>query len=108
MYSLEILLVVVLLVLLAAHNVQRISRRVSVACFAIGLAIIVLSILLGQARWQMAPPYLLFLVLSLLLLKRSYSHVVLRSIGVALGALLLAIGVTLSLALPVVRLPRCV
>ena len=105
MYSLEILLVVVLLVLLAAHNVQRISRRVSVACFAIGLAIIVLSILLGQARWQMAPPYLLFLVLSLLLLKRSYSHVVLRSIGVALGALLLAIGVTLSLALPVVRLP---
>ena len=61
--------------------------------------------MLGQARWQMAPAYLLFVILSLLLLKRSYSHVVLRSIGIAFGALLLGIGVMLSLALPIVTLP---
>ena len=105
MYPLEMLLVAVLLVLLVAQNVRRLSRDVSLACFAIGLFIILLSILLGQVRWQMAPAYLLFLILSLLLLKRSYSHVVLRSIGIAFGALLLAIGVILSGALPIVTLP---
>ncbi len=105
MYPLEILLVIVLLVLLVAQNVRGISRNVSLACFAIGLFIILLSTLLGQARWQMAPAYLLFVILSLLLLKRSHSHVVLRSIGIAFGALLLGIGVMLSLALPIVTLP---
>ena len=105
MYSLEMLLVIVLLVMLAAQSVPRMGRRVSVACFAIGLAVLLLSVLLGQVRWQMAPPYVLFLILSLLLLKRSYSHVVLRSIGVTFGVLLLIVGVTLSLALPIVTLP---
>ena len=105
MYSLEIFLVIALLILLVAQNVRWISRHVSLACAAIGLAVILLSALLGQARWQMAPAYLLFLILLLLLLKRSYSHIALRSIGIAFGALLLAVGVTLSLALPVVRLP---
>ena len=105
MYPLEILLVVVLLVLLVAQNVRGISRNVSLACFAIGLFIMLLGALVGQARWQMATAYLLFVILSLLLLKRSYSHVILRSIGIALGALLLGIGVMVSLALPIVTLP---
>ena len=105
MYLAEILLAIVLLALLVTQNVRGLSRNVSLACFAIGLFIILLSTVLGQARWQMAPAYLLFVILSLLLLKRSYSHVVLRSIGIAFGALLLAIGVTLSLALPIVTLP---
>jgi predicted dienelactone hydrolase len=73
--------------------------------FAIALSTILLSIFSGQVRWQMAPAYLLFLILALLLLKRSYSHVALRSIGIAFGALLLGVGVTLSLALPIVTLP---
>ncbi len=105
MYLLEILLVIVLLGLLVAQNVRRINRKISLTCFAIGLAIILLSILLGQARWQMAPAYLLFLILSMLLLKRSHSHIVLRSIGVTFGALMIGVGVILSLALPIVRLP---
>jgi predicted dienelactone hydrolase len=105
MYLLEILLAVVSLVLLVAQNVRGIARNVSLVSFAIALSTISLSVLLDQARWQMGPAYLLFLVLSLLLLKRSYSHVVLRSIGIAVGAMLLGISVMLSLALPIVTLP---
>jgi predicted dienelactone hydrolase len=105
MYLSEILLVIVLLALLVTQNVRGTSRNVSLACSAIGLFIILLSALLGQARWQMTPAYLLFVILSLLLLKRSYLHVVLRSIGIAFGALLLGISVMLSLALPIVTLP---
>jgi predicted dienelactone hydrolase len=106
MYLLEILLVIVLLILLVAQNVREIVRSVSLALFAIALSTILLSILLGQLRWQMAPAYLLLLILSLLLLKRSHSHIILRSIGIAFGALLLGIGVMLSLALPIVTLPE--
>ena len=76
MYFSEILLALVLLALLVTQNVRGINRNVSLACFAIGLFIVLLSALLGQVRWQMAPAYLLFLILSVLLLKRSYSHVV--------------------------------
>jgi predicted dienelactone hydrolase len=105
MYALEILLVLALVTLLAAQTTPRIGRNVTLTSAAIGFGIVFSSVVLGLVRWQMAPAYLLFLVLSLLLLKRSYSHVVLRSIGVAFGVLLLAIAATLSLALPIVTLP---
>jgi predicted dienelactone hydrolase len=104
MYALEILLVGVLFVLLVAQGVRGSVRNASLALFALALSIFLLSLLLGQLRWQMAPAYLLFLILSLLLLKRSYAHVVIRSIGIAFGALLLAVAVTLSLGLPIVTL----
>ena len=70
-----------------------------------GVFIILLSALLGQARWQMAPAYFLFVVLSLLLFKRSFAHVALRSVGIAVGAILLGVAVMLCLALPIVTLP---
>ena len=103
-FGLEIVLSIVLLALLIAQNVRGMPRDVPLGLFSAGLVTIVFSIALGQARWQMAPAYLLFVVLSLLLLKRSFSHVAVRSIGVTIGALLLTIAVTLSLALPVVTL----
>jgi predicted dienelactone hydrolase len=103
-YPAEILLFIVVLVLLTAQTLRRIGRIVALAASAIGFATIVSSSLLGQARWQMAPAYLLLVILSLLLFKRSYSHVALRSIGIAFGALLLGVGVFLSLALPIVTL----
>lgn len=105
MYLLETVLVAAVLALLVARNVRPISRNVALASFAIGSIAILSSVLLGQARWQLAPAYLLFLALSLLLLKRSYSHVVVRSVGVAIGVLLLGLGVMLAVALPIVTLP---
>jgi predicted dienelactone hydrolase len=105
MYALEILLAIFLLASLIAQTVRGIGRTVALFTLAIAFITILASGLLGQARWQMGPAYLLFLILSLLLLKHSYTHVVLRSIGIALGALLLGVGVALSLALPIVTLP---
>jgi predicted dienelactone hydrolase len=105
MYLSEILFVVALLVLLVAQSLRGVARTFSLVAFAIAVLALLSSVFLGQVRWQMAPAYLLLLVLSLLLLRRSYSHVVLRSIGIAFGALLLAVAVTLSVALPIVTLP---
>ena len=106
MYGSEMVFTIVLLALLITQNVRGMRRQVPLGLFSAGVVTIVFSIALDQARWQMAPAYLLFVVLSLLLLKRSFSHVAVRSIGVMIGAMLLMIAVTLSLALPIVTL-RC-
>ena len=104
MYGSEMVFTIVLLALLIMQNVRGMRRQVPLGHFSAGVVTIVFGIALDHARWQMAPAYLLFVVLSLLLLKRSFSHVAVRSIGVTIGALLLTIAVTLSLALPVVTL----
>jgi dienelactone hydrolase len=103
--SLEVVLVLVAVALLLAQNVRGVRRKYLVALLAAGLALVVTSGALGQLRWQMAPVYLLFASLSLLLLRHAYAHVAVRSIGVLLGLVLVAIGVTLSLGLPVLTLP---
>ena len=54
-------------------------------------------------RWR--PPISLFGILSLLLLRRAHSHIAVRSLGVSFGIVLLAIGVTASLGLPILTLP---
>lgn len=105
MYLLETVLVIVLLGLLAAQSVRGATRTVVLACAGAAFAVVVSSVLCGQARWQMAPAYLLFIILALLLLKRSHAHAVIRSVGVVLGSLLLGVAVMLSLALPIVELP---
>ena len=73
--------------------------------FLAGLSVVLLSAFLAQMRWQMAPAYLLFVALSLLLLRRSYSHVAVRSIGAVVGVLFLIASVALSVGFPVLRLP---
>ncbi|HEU4617161.1 MAG TPA: hypothetical protein VFV10_03935 [Gammaproteobacteria bacterium] len=105
MYPSEMLLVLALFGLLVTQNVRRMNRKAAVACFAVAGAALVSGLAQGQIRWQMTPGYLLFAILSVLLLRRTYSHVALRSIGIALGALLLGLAVSLSLALPIVTLP---
>jgi predicted dienelactone hydrolase len=104
MYFLEILLATSLLLLIAQH-VRAPHRKFLSILFAAALVAFLASLILGQLRWQMAPVYLLFLVLTLLLLKRSRSHAVLKYIGAASGVLLLASGAALSLALPIRTLP---
>jgi hypothetical protein len=102
---LEIAAVLIVLVFVIAQNVRGFERRYLLALGAAGLSIVGASALLGQLRWQMAPVYFLLVVLCLLLFRRPYSHVVLRSMGLALGILLLAVSVTLSFGLPVLTLP---
>jgi predicted dienelactone hydrolase len=105
MYLLEILFVIVLLALLVAQNVRGVGRGVSFIAFALALVIVLASAVSGDARWQMAPAYLLLSILGLLLAKPSHSHVVVRSIGAGCGTLLVGVAVALSLALPIVTLP---
>jgi predicted dienelactone hydrolase len=105
MYPLEILLVLALTAQLITQNLRRVDRRASLGASIIALAAIALSIALGQARWQMAPAYLLAAALALLwFLRKSFSHVAVRCIGAGAGFLLVALSVLLSLALPIVKL----
>lgn len=105
MYLLELILFIILLVLLVTQNKKGIPVKVPLTLFLIGIFTILLSIVLNQARWQIGPAYLLFVILGLLLLKKSYSHVIIRSIGIFFGLMLLGISVVLSLALPIITLP---
>jgi len=105
MRLLEIVFALIALGLLIAQNLRAGERKYLLALFATGLSALVLSAVLGQLRWQMAPAGLVFAISSLLLMRRAYSHAVVRSVGVFLGAVFLAISVTLSLGLPVLTLP---
>ena len=105
MYLLEIVFVLIATGLVVAQNVRAGQRKHLLALFAAGLSTLVLSAALGQPRWQMVPAGLVFATSSLLLLRRAYSHAAIRSVGVFLGAVFLAISVTLSRGLPVFTLP---
>ena len=72
MYPLEIGFILVALGFLVAQNVRGLGTKYPYVLLAAGLATIVLTVFLGQMRWQMAPAYLLFAILCLLFLKRSY------------------------------------
>jgi len=105
MYLLEIALVAITLGLLIAQNVRGAQRRHLRVLFAAGAAAILLSSVLGQMRWQMLPAYLVFVLASLFLLKRSYWHGAVRSLGVAVGISLLTASVVLAVGLPIMTLP---
>jgi len=67
MQVLEIVFVLIALALLIAQNVRSGGRKYPLALVAAGLSILVLSAVLGQLRWQMAPAVLVFATSTLLL-----------------------------------------
>ena len=101
MRPLEMLFILIVAGFLVAQNFRGIQRTYLFALAVAGLSTVLLSGLFGQVRWQMAPAYLLFGILSVLLLRRSHSHIAVRSLGVSFGLVLLAISVTASLGLPI-------
>lgn len=105
MYFLEIVLISILAALLLSQTLRRFGRKLPLAAFATATATLMLLIALGQLRWQMLPALLLLIILALLLLKRSYAHEVVRSIGALAGMLVLAISAGLALAMPIITLP---
>jgi predicted dienelactone hydrolase len=105
MYALEGAFLLVTAAWLLVTNAPRASRSASLTLFLAGLGVAVLAFVFGQARIHMAPAAAVFLVLSLLLLRRGYSHVAVRAAGALLGAIFVAASVLLVLALPVVTLP---
>jgi predicted dienelactone hydrolase len=105
MRTLEAIFILVTSGFLVSQNVRGTKKEHLVALVVAGVSTVLMSTLLGQARWQMAPAYLVFAVLSLLLLRRSFSHIAVRSIGVSLGTLSLAISAVASLGMPILTLP---
>lgn len=105
MYALEVIFVLITSVLLVALNSRRTTRRTRVLLFAAGLVVAVLAIAIGQARIHMMPAAIIFAILSFLQLRRDYSHIAVRAVGVFVGLAVVAASVALALALPVVVLP---
>ena len=105
MQPLEIVFVLIALGLLVTQNLRGVNRTYPLALLAAGLVTVVLGAWFGPLRWQMAPAYLVFLASALLSLRQAHSHVAVRSLGVFIGALLLAVSITLSVGLPLLTLP---
>ena len=80
-------------------------RKFQILLFRIGLGILVLHIIFETVRWQIALSYLLFIFLSLLLLKRSTSHIVFRILGFATGLLFIITSAFWAIGMPVMKLP---
>ena len=105
MRPLETVFILITFGFLLAHIFRGVKRRSRLALAVAGLSTFLLSGLLGQLRWQMTPAYFLFAILSLLLLRRSFSHVAVRSLGASFGILLLASSAIASLGMPILLLP---
>ncbi len=105
MYALEAAFLLITAAWLVVTNTPRATRATSFKLFLAGLAVAVLAFALGQARIHMVPAALVCIVLSLFLLRRGYSHVAVRGVGLVLGSVVVALSVLLAFALPVVTLP---
>jgi predicted dienelactone hydrolase len=105
MYPSEVVFVLLLAGFLVAQTHRAVGREYVIGCFVACLAVLVVGAVLGQLRWQMAPAYLLFVILSFLLLRRAHSHILIRSSGVFFGGVLLTLSLFLALALPILGLP---
>ncbi len=105
MYAVEAAFLLITAAWLVVTNTTRATRGTSFKLFLAGLGVAVLAFALGQARIHMVPAALVFILLSLFLLRRGYSHVAVRTVGVVLGCIVVAVSVLLAFALPVVTLP---
>lgn len=105
MYAVEAAFLLVTAAWLIVTNSKRATRGASFVLFAAGGGIAIVAFALGQARIHMLPAAFLFVVLAVFLLRRGHSHVAVRSAGILLGSLFVAVSVLLALALPVVALP---
>src|ERR1700752_2902882 len=105
MYAVEAAFLLITAAWLVVTNTTRATRATSFKLFLAGLGVAALAFALGQARIHMVPAAVVFIVLSLFLLRRGYSHLAVRSVGILLGSIFVAISVLFVLALPVVTLP---
>jgi predicted dienelactone hydrolase len=105
MYALEAAFLLITAAWLVVTNTTRATRTTSVTLFLAGLVVTAAAFALGEARIHMLPAALIFIVLSFFLLRRGYSHIAVRSVGVLFGSIFVAASVLLALALPVVTLP---
>jgi len=105
MQLLESVLLLINFVWLLVQGVSGTIDKYRSILFATGLAALALHALFEIPRWQLIPCYVLFVFLSLLSLKRSQSHALVRLLGVVLGTLMIGSSLYLAAQLPIVELP---
>jgi hypothetical protein len=82
------------------------SRKPLKISFLIGTGFLVLLFVLDIIRWQMIFIYLIFIILSLFLLKKSIAHLVYRWIGFFFGLLFVFTSIFFALGMPFLSLPE--
>ncbi len=102
-FELLFLLSSILLLLLISFFGKR--RAFQIRCFQFGLGTLILHVVFEIARWQMAFCYLVFIVMALILFKRSTSHIVFRILGFTSGLLLITTSGFYAILMPILKLP---
>jgi hypothetical protein len=106
MQHLEIIFALTTLFLLVLSSFYGKSRKPLKITFLIGSGFLVLHFVFETIRWQMIFIYLIFIILSLFLLKRSIAHLVFRWIGFFFGLLFMFTSVFFAIGMPVITLPE--
>jgi len=106
MQFLEIVFTLSTLILLVLSSFYGRSRKLLKIVFLIGSGVLVFHFTFEIIRWQMIFIYLIFIILSLLLFKRSIAHLVFRWIGFFFGLLFISTSVFFAIGMPVLTLPE--
>jgi len=105
MYALEAAFLLITAAWLVVTIRRGAPRKASFTLLLAGLGVAVAAFALDQARIHMVPAALLFAVLSLLIFRRGYSHVAIRTLSAIFASVFIGASVLLAFALPVVTLP---
>jgi len=81
------------------------KKRLQIILFRISVLLLVLHLLLEVTRWQIGLTYFLWIILALLLLKKSSTHLVFRMLGFILGFLLISTSFFYAIEMPIIKLP---
>lgn len=100
----EILLLIITFSLLVTLSFFGRHRNLQQQLFLIGLGTLVLHILIETARWQMSLIYFILIISGLFHLKKSISHLFLRSFRFLLATILVFTSVFYSLTMPILTL----
>ncbi len=102
----EIILTLAMLILLVLSSFYGKSKRAINTTFLLGVGFLTLHFVFEVFRWQMIFIYLVFIILSLLLLKRSIAHLVFRWIGFFFALLFISTSVFFAIGMPIITLPE--
>ena len=101
----ELLFLLVSILLLTLISFFGEQRKFHIRCFQIGLGTVIFHFIFEIVRWQMAFCFLVFILMALVLLKRSSSHIVLRILGFTSGLILITTSGFYALMMPIIELP---
>ncbi len=101
----ETVLLLITLVFLFTQVIGGKLDKYSIFFFGGGIFVLLLHVFFEVPRWHIIPGYILFGILSFLLLKRSQTYLAVRLVGLVVGLLLLSISWFYASQLPIIELP---